>query len=121
MTVNSSNSSTIKHCLLDPLVRKLMIVIFSIGTVFGTGLRYGWLQVSTEVAIQPEKVVSDAEYERLQLGATLVEAQALLSRGIEISQSTGFSQYVWKNSDGSGIEATFEEGLLVEKKKIGSL
>lgn len=56
------------------------------------------------------------DYEELQSGMTLAEANKVLgSDGIEQSRSGGFVSYLWSNGDGTGVSATFDNGRLSSK------
>ena len=61
--------------------------------------------------------VNRAEYHRLKLGMTLIEAQSILGRGIEVSSSSESATFRWRNPDldDSFIEAVFTNTLLVSK------
>jgi hypothetical protein len=56
-----------------------------------------------------------AEYERLDVGMTLTDAQATLGRAVEVSRDEKTATYRWTNSNGSGITAIFRDGRLVSK------
>ena len=58
-----------------------------------------------------------AEYQRLQIGMSLTEVETILGRGIEIQQTKNRETFIWKNSNGSSITATIEEGKLIDKKQ----
>jgi len=56
------------------------------------------------------------QYERLKLGMSLVEVQAILNAGIETQRSMANRVFMWKNHDGCYILATFTDGKLTDKK-----
>lgn len=110
---------------LIPPVRRLLMLVFSIGVIFGSGIGYGFNQaVSTanqrESTVQVDRQnIGLAEYERIEPGMSLSEVQVILSRGTEINRSTTIATFVWTNPDGSGITAVFEGGKLKSKEQSG--
>lgn len=72
------------------------------------------LTVQTEV-----RHVSRVEYERLKLGMSLAEVEAILDRGIEINRSAKSVSFIWENQDSSRITITFEGGKLTSKVQSG--
>ncbi len=62
---------------------------------------------------------SRVEYERLKLGMSLAEVEAILDRGTEINQSTKSATFIWENQDKSRITITFEGGKLTSKMQSG--
>jgi len=61
---------------------------------------------------------SRAEYERLEPGMSLVKAESILGRGIEIQRSQDSATFEWKNSDCSSITIVFDSGKLVNKEQL---
>jgi hypothetical protein len=108
-----------------PPVRRLLMLVFSIGVIFGSGIGYGFNQaVSTanqrESTVQVDRQnIGLAEYERIVLGMSLSEVQTILGRGTEINRSTTIATFVWTNSDGSGMTTVFEKGKLKSKEQSG--
>ncbi|MHC5746587.1 MAG: hypothetical protein ACYTXT_32795 [Nostoc sp.] len=109
---------------LNPSVR-LVTIIFSIGVVLGSGLGYGFYQTTENANLQDRSKTTEnphfnrVEYERLQLGMSLTDVEAILYRGIEVNRSTTMATFVWENSDGSKISAIFENGKLKSKEQTG--
>jgi hypothetical protein len=105
-----------------PYVR-LFALIFSIGVTLGSGLGYGLSQALDTVCQQQQQTqlesrhLGQAEYVRLALGMSLSEVESILDRGTEISRSATTAIFIWKNSDGSQIKATFENGKLKSKEQ----
>ena len=56
-------------------------------------------------------------YERIHADMSLVEVQAILGAGTEISSSKTTEIYVWKDSAGNSITGVFENGRLIEKSR----
>jgi hypothetical protein len=96
-----------------PSMRPLLAVIFSIGIAFGSGLKYGFDTFTSH------QKVSILEYERLELGMSMTDAEAILDGGIEIRKTPTITIFTWVNSDGSKIIATFENGKLEDKQQFG--
>lgn len=59
------------------------------------------------------------DYERLKLGMTVAEVESILGSGVEISQSSDSSIFVWMNLDGSSMKVEFVGGKLTQKKLEG--
>lgn len=105
--------------------RKLILtVIVSLGAAFGSGFGYGFSK--TISSTNPHRESShrqfqfrQADYERLKIGMTLTDVQALLGQGTEIKQSVKVTILEWKNSDKSKIAAVFENGKLTSKEQFG--
>lgn len=104
--------------------RKVIVaMLISVGAALGTGFGYGFTKTVsvTKEQKQSPKIpfqVSSADYERLKLGMTLTDAQALLSQGTEIRRTVQIAVFEWKNADGSKIIATFENGKLTSKEQF---
>jgi hypothetical protein len=108
---------------LPPSSKVLIIVIVS---VFGSAFVFKMNgNISIASRLQNEKLTiqtlnfTRAEYQRLKLGMLLVEAEAILGRGIEIEQSAKRTTFFWKNPDKSSITVIFEDGKLEHKKQEG--
>lgn len=71
-----------------------------------------------QVLVQ-HQTVSRTDYERLELGMTLTDAQATLGRAIEVSRDATTATYKWSNNDGSEITAVFKSNRLVSKGQSG--
>lgn len=106
----------------NPLVHRVLIVVFSIGVALGTGITHGITRALHQAPDQPksssvvqQQSIGMAEYERLKLGMTLVEVESILDRGVEIESSTNSATYVWKNPDQSSITVVFKNGHLERK------
>ena len=63
--------------------------------------------------------VTRVDYERLDIGMTQFEVESVLNPGVEVSRSEGQVWLTWENPDGSQIEATFEDGVLIHKQQSG--
>lgn len=61
--------------------------------------------------------ISRVEYERLEIGMTLTQVEAILGPGTETYTAENRSQFRWQNSDDYRVEATFQEGKLIEKEQ----
>ena len=66
-----------------------------------------------------QQLVSLVDYERLEIGMTLTDAQATLGRAIEVSRDETTATYQWVNSDGSEITAVFKDNRLIRKDQSG--
>ena len=69
---------------------------------------------AVELAQQP---ILPGMYERVELDMAIVEVQAILGPGIEISSSKTTKIYQWRDSNGNCITAAFEEDFLQEKDR----
>ncbi|MEH1819521.1 MAG: hypothetical protein V7L31_10670 [Nostoc sp.] len=103
---------------------RLLGVIFWIGVVLSSGLKYGFRQAADskqhEQSAQTELYqFSRVEYEQLQTGMSLTEVRSILYRGVEVSRSATIAKFVWQNPDGSKITATFEHDKLKSKEQSG--
>jgi hypothetical protein len=109
----------------NTLVRSLMNVALSLGVMLGSGLAYGFVQTAFnsqqhEQSAQPELGrFGRAEYEQLKPGMSLTEVRSILYRGVEVSRSATTATFVWSNSDGSKITATFVNDKLKSKEQSG--
>ncbi|WP_460206022.1 hypothetical protein [Scytonema sp. NUACC21] len=109
----------------NPSIR-LLALVFTIGTVFGSGLAHGYYKTTSglnqrtlpdQTEIQQFSHVSRADYERLKLGMSLAAVEAILNRGTEIKRSATTATFVWENADGSRIVANFQDDKLVSKEQ----
>ena len=74
--------------------------------------------------LAPGPVVTRAKYERIQDGMTYDQVRAIIGQeGEELSRSdiAGYTtvMYSWKNSNGSNMNAMFQNGKLVSKAQFG--
>jgi ribosomal protein L32 len=74
--------------------------------------------------LSPPPTVTKAKYERLQEGMTYVQVLGIMGEaGEELSRSdiAGYStvMYAWKNSNGSNMNAMFQNGRMVTKAQFG--
>lgn len=110
--------------LPNPYVR-LLVIVFSFGVALGSGLGYGFSKAVSNTGQQELSAqtklynnVSPVKYERLQIGMSLTDAQAILgSEGTEIDKTATTTNFVWKNSNGYKITANFENNKLKSKKQ----
>lgn len=115
---NSSNSFT---DFVLGLVTQSQIAIgryLSIGFTLGIGIWYG-VNVSDSSVCNATHDFNRAEYERLDLQMSLVEAEVILGKGIEIDQSEESAIFIWENCDGSYVKASFKKNRLVRKIQSG--
>ena len=61
--------------------------------------------------------VTRVDYERLDIGMTQAEVESILDPGVEVSRSEGEVWLTWENPNGSRIEATFRDGVLIHKQQ----
>lgn len=102
--------------------------IFRLGVVLGVllaGLGLGY-QYASRAAFSPQKFIKQTnnqsrlnavDFERVRIGMTLVEVQALLGAGIEIESSATGRTLLWRYEDGSSITGIFENGILKYKRQ----
>ncbi len=99
-----------------------LVITVAIG--LGIGLSYGLIhyykaiknyETTNEVLVVGTNFTR-AEYERLQIGMQLVEAEAILGRGNEKRRTTTTRVFIWENFEGSKITVTFEGGNLTTKE-----
>jgi hypothetical protein len=69
-------------------------------------------------------VVTRSEYERIRDGMSYTEVRAIIGNdGVELSRSdvAGFStvMYSWTNSNGSNMNAMFQNNALINKAQFG--
>ncbi len=74
--------------------------------------------------LAPAPVVTRAKYERIQNSMTYDQVRAIIGQdGEELSRSdvAGYTtvMYAWKNSNGSNMNAMFQNGRLVNKAQFG--
>ena len=108
---NSSRSQT----QTDPKpvsVPKIVICVFSLGVVFGTGLGHGYHRVINNAWTSS---AVNGKYNLLYLGMSPTDARAVLGPGVEISQSVSRVALRWPVSGEHAITAVFENGELIEK------
>ncbi|MBD2303220.1 hypothetical protein [Nostoc sp. FACHB-190] len=111
--------------LVNRHVRSLMRIALSLGLMLGSGLGYGFVQTAFNSQQHEQSAQAElgrfgrAEYEQLKPGMTLTEVRSILYRGVEVSRSATTATFVWSNSDGSKITATFEHDRLKTKEQSG--
>jgi len=98
------------------LSRKTLAVVFSLGTVFGTGVGVGYQKVVT--ASQAVAVMSADNYDKIHKGMTLTDVRSILGPGTEISWSEQAMEMEWVVSEGEAIRASFEGQRLVAKRRL---
>ena len=97
--------------------RKFVLTMFSAGFFFWTGVADSFVQ--TLSSLQPVAVAMSADYERLRMGMTLVEARSLLGPGTEISRSDLAVVVEWYGFGRQPITAEFKDDELVRKAQPG--
>ena len=107
--------------LLNSRFRWVTIAIILLLGLAGIALPVINLLPSSSPAQSPaqQQIVSRAEYERLEMGMTLTDAQAMLGRAIEVNHDEATATYQWINKDGSKITAVFKGNRLVRKEQSG--
>ncbi|EKU97577.1 hypothetical protein Lepto7375DRAFT_6781 [Leptolyngbya sp. PCC 7375] len=98
-----------------PISRRVIAWTFCIGTVFGTGIAYGFQK--TIAATQPDAAAVASQYNLIHRGMTLTEARSILGPGTEVRQSESSRVMEWHDAQGYKLTATFKENLLVEKQQ----
>ena len=104
----------------------LAILVAAIGIRVCSLAYSDWAQqrAETEAAVTMAEVVTMAEYDRIQKGMSYGQVTAIIgTAGTETSRSdlAGYStiMYSWKNSNGSNMNAMFQNGALVMKAQYG--
>lgn len=91
-----------------------MVEIIGLISIIGFFVGIGWAMYT-----QMSGTVTTSEFERLQVGQTLAEAEDVLGcRGSEPKASDELAdgvQYTWENSSDSMVIAVFVDGKLVSK------
>jgi hypothetical protein len=102
---------------------RLLAIVFSFGVTLGSGFGYGFSKAMSNTEQQnplQTKLYDDAspiKYERLKVGMSLTDAQAILgSGGTETDRTATTANVVWQ-SKGYKITATFENDKLKSKKQ----
>jgi hypothetical protein len=123
MTNASNNGTNVpRPSLLQRIVTISFIVGLSCG-VFASGFSKGFEQIPFCTGLlrsssqQNKPQFSLAEYLRLNKGMPLEAVEAILGRGIEISQ-TSTTTYIWEQPN-SSITVIFENGKLKTKAQTG--
>lgn len=88
-------------------------------TVLGVVITTVAGRVSSSNCPPAQQTISRAEYEQLETGMTVTDAQATIGRAVEVSRKQASATYEWRNCDGSKISATFDKGVLVSKEQFG--
>lgn len=103
---------------------RLLAIVFSFGVALGSGLGYGFSQVTstTKQELPPQTKqcndISPVKYERLKVGMSLTEVQVILgSSGTEVDKTATTANIIWENSNGYKIITTFENDKLKSKKQ----
>lgn len=93
-----------------------------LGVSLGAAIALGLLSVLSQSLLSPSSnftQVGRVDYEKIQPGMTQTQVEATLAPGIEVSRSKESNRLVWENSDGSKIEAEFQNGILTNKVQSG--
>ena len=98
------------------LSRKTLAIVFSLGTVFGTGIGVGYQKVV--IASQTVAVVSADDYDKIHQGMTLTDVRSILGPGTEVSWSETGIEMEWPVSGDETITAIFEDQQLVAKQRL---
>ena len=111
----------------EPNLVWLLIKIFCIGTVLGTGAGYAFKEVtelmpsksiSCVTPTENQKLFGLAEYLRLEPGMSLEQVESILDRGTEVERSKTTMTYLWKNVCGSSITVVFKSNKLLKKTQV---
>jgi len=101
---------------------KPLALLASLVLALGVGIGQG-LADKASFRDQPQDTrvttVTRVDYERLDIGMTQFEVESILDPGVEVSRSEGQVWLTWENPDGSEIEATFRDGVLIHKQQSG--
>ncbi len=102
---------------------RLLAIVFTLGVTLGSGFGYGFTQAMSNTEQQnpsQKRLYNDAspiKYERLKVGMSLTDAQAILgSGGTEVDRTATTAIVIWE-SKGYKITATFENDKLKSKKQ----
>ena len=98
------------------LSRKTLAVVFSLGTVFGTGIGVGYQMVVTPDPVIA--VVSADDYDKIHKGMTLTDVRSILGPGTEISWSETAVEMEWVVLEREAIRVSFEGQQLVAKERL---
>lgn len=122
-TLEDLDQTTTDHFVMMQALRSYLVVIFSIGVALGAGLSHGMNSVSTYTSFSSQNsevlYVTLAEYEQVALRMSLARVEAILGKGIEVSQSESMVILEWRNIDDSSMTLFFEQGYLVQKEQAG--
>lgn len=72
----------------------------------------------TQAVTTQSQYPTRAEYERLEIGASLTTVEAIIGRGTEIKRSATTANFMWDYPNGSKITCTFEKGKLKDKEQF---
>jgi hypothetical protein len=107
-----------------PIILELPYLRLIMASVITFGITYKVVtNISIEQLEEPKSSTTlaesftRAEYQRIQIGMSLIEVETILGRGIGIQQTTNRETFIWKNSNGSTITAIFEKGKLINKQQ----
>ncbi len=120
---NQSKSQKSSSKLINPMLNSKRTTAFTaIAAILAAGISFkASINVSTNSAQTAETTqqqpILPGTYERVNMDMAIVEAQAILGPGIEISSSKTIELYQWKDRNGNCITATFKDGLLQEKNR----
>ena len=119
---NQSTSRKPSHQLINPMLNSKRTTAFTaIAAILAAGISFkASIDVSTNSAKTAEIIqqpILPGIYERVNMDMAIVEVQAILGPGIEISSSKTIETYQWKDRNGNCITATFKDGLLQEKNR----
>lgn len=101
---------------------RLLAMIFSVGVALGSGIGYGFIKFTSapdHPPVQTEQSFNRVGYERLVLGMSVTDVEAILGQGAETYRSSVKVILVWANDNGSKITVTFENNKLVTKEQFG--
>ena len=100
---------------------RLLAGTFSVGIALGTGIGVGLgrtllpaypknMDITTEFHCS-----SHVSYERLEMGMTIGEVEAILGQGTEVNRSATVATFIWDLPASGQIEVIFEHGKLKNK------
>lgn len=108
-----------------PIALIALVAVLAVGALGWVALTRGrYAEREDAVQTRPKSDITLKQYESLPDGATYAHIFALLGRpGTEISRNSigGFTtiMYQWTNSDGSNMNAMFQNDRLVSKAQFG--
>ncbi|NEQ25369.1 MAG: hypothetical protein F6K28_41145 [Microcoleus sp. SIO2G3] len=78
-----------------------------------------------QAALQIERSVSLTEFEQVRPGLSATQVNSLLGRSgqevsrIELTDAPVTALYTWQNPDGSSVNITFQNGVVITKTQSG--
>ncbi len=108
--MNLVNSNLLFFNLLKHPAALLVVGTVAFALWFGYGLNHDILRT------KQQSNISHVKYERLKLGMSLIEAEAILGKSTKVKQSATTKVLVWENPDSSKITAIFVDNKLKEKR-----